>query len=232
MLRNWFQLFRFGSRSSQPQRQTRPQPQITLFAHIEPELFQDKNNHGSLSRKSNNGQIENGHAGPRVQALPSRNNVARLKPSSNHRARLLSMRLEHVQLCSPHRCARLQELGIVTAGDLAFASPERLATKFRASRRALRVLKEYRRAIRFAASVPGMMPRDAMLLISVHRRSARGLSLESAAKLRRDLDRFAASSQGQACLRGRRLPSTRRLNRWINQCREASMHSPIHARAA
>lgn len=233
MLRNWFRFFGAGSyRSNQPP--TPSQPQITLFANIEPASFQEqeKDVGGSLPDQMDSRAIESSHPGPRVQALPSKSNVSRGKPSSNHRARLLSMRLEHIQLCSPHRCARLQQLGIVTAGDLAYASPERLAIKFRASRRALRVLKEYRRAIRFAASVPGMMPRDAMLLINVHRRSVRGLSMESATTLRRDLDRFAASSQGQACLRGRRLPSTRRLKRWINQCREASLHSPAHVRSA
>ena len=174
-----------------------------------------------------------------IQSLPSKANVSTLRPSASHRARLLSMRLEHIQLCSPHRCARLRQLGIATAGDLAAASPEHLASQFRASRRAQRILKQYRRAIRFAASVPGMMPRDAMLLISIHRRSARGLSQESAGQLHRDLQRFAQSSRGQIQLRGRRIPSPRRLKQWINECKESTAPSPeqarrapIHARAA
>jgi hypothetical protein len=167
-----------------------------------------------------------------VRSLPSKASLADLKPNSSHRARLFSMRLEHIQLCSPHRCQRLRQLGIVTAGDLASASPDQLASQFRASRRALRILKQYRRAIRFAASVPGMMPRDAMLLISIHRRSTHGLSLESAVTLHRDLERFAQSSQGQVQLRGRRVPSTRRLKQWINECKESTIQSPVHSRAA
>jgi hypothetical protein len=175
---------------------------------------------------------EPANASAATRSLSSKDSLSDLKPNSCHRARVFSMRLEHTQLCSPHRCARLRELGIVTAGDLASSSPDQLAAQFRASRRALRILKQYRRAIRFAASVPGMMPRDAMLLISIHRRSTHGLSMESAITLHRDLERFAQSSQGQMQLRGRRLPSTRRLKQWINECRESATQSPLHSRAA
>ncbi|MEM8669645.1 MAG: DUF4332 domain-containing protein [Planctomycetota bacterium] len=137
-----------------------------------------------------------------------------------HRQRVLSMRLEHTRLCSSRRCDRLQTMGVVTAGDLSSAKLERLAGHFGAPRKALRVLTQYRRAIRFAAAVPGMMPRDAMLLISIHRRSVRGLASETAPALHRDLERFAESTQGQLQLRGRRIPSTRRLKRWIAACEQ------------
>ncbi len=184
---------------------------VVLYAHVERESIES-----DLS----------------VPLLPNKRQISQLKPNASHRARLLSMRLEHIRLCSPHRCERLRRLGIVTAGDLASASPEQLAAQFRASRRAQRVLRQYRRAIRFAASVPGMMPRDAMLLISIHRRSARGLSLETASVLHRDLERFAQSSQGQMQMRGRRVPSTRRLKQWINECKESSILLPMDTRAA
>ncbi len=207
MLRNWFRFLSLDSRS----------------IHIV---------HRSPLARDTRLQSKQSDRLPSVPALAAQRNLSQLKPAVNHRARLLSMRLEHIQLCSPHRCQRLRQLGIVTAGDLAIASPEQLALKFRAPRRAQRVLKQYRRAIRFAASVPGMMPREAMLLISIHRRSTRGLSMESAAILHRDLERFAVSSQGQMQLRGRRIPSVRRLKRWINQCRQASLHGPLHSRAA
>ncbi|TWU55304.1 DUF4332 domain-containing protein [Rubripirellula reticaptiva] len=155
-----------------------------------------------------------------------------LNPAGSHRERLLSMRLEHIRICSPRRCERLLELGIVTAGDLASADPERLASHFSATRKAHRMIQHYRRAIRFAASVPGMMPRDALLLVSIHRRSVRGLAAESAGTLYRDLQRFAESSQGQVLLRGRRLPSTRRLKRWIHECESMASQSAIRTRVA
>ena len=152
--------------------------------------------------------------------------------NASHRERLLSMQLAHTKLCSPKRCVRLRELGITTAGDLACASPEKLAQHFGAPKKATRILKQYRRAIRFAASVPGMMPRDAMLLISIHRRSVRGLACEKAATLHRDLERFAESSKGMGQLRGRRIPSTRRLKRCIQECESRGSRSPMKARAA
>lgn len=245
MFRNLLRLLSSGARN----KPVRSDQQLVLYAHVDREPCQPTTPVQSLktcvktpgTKTQATRTVQTGteiqaelktQAGPRIQTLSSKANLAHLRPSCNHRARLLSMRLEHTQLCSRHRCDRLGQLGIVTAGDLASATPERLANQFRASRRALRVLKEYRRAIRFAASVPGMMPRDAMLLISIHRRSARALSMESAARLQRDLERFAQSSHGQIQLRGRRLPSTRRLKQWINQCKESIAQSPAHARAA
>lgn len=140
----------------------------------------------------------------------------------HHRERLLSMQLAHAKLCSSRRCQRLQSIGISTTGDLVRADLTHLAANFGAPRKALRVLKQYRRAIRLSSSVPGMMPRDAMLLISIHRRSVRGLAMESPVRLHRDLERFAESTQGRQQLRGRRIPSTRRLKKWINECETAT----------
>jgi Domain of unknown function (DUF4332) len=151
--------------------------------------------------------------------------------SPSHRHRVLSMKLEYIKLCSQKRCERLAAVGVITAGDLASAQPEELAKHFQSPKKALRILKQYRRAIRFAAAVPGMMPRDAMLLISIHRRSARGLASETAVVLHRDLERFAESSQGRGQLRGRRIPSTRRLKQWIAACKSFS-RTPFQTRAA
>lgn len=149
----------------------------------------------------------------------------------NHREWLLSMKLEHTQLCSPIRCERLRGLGIVTAGELVAANPDVLAAEFAAPQKALQIIKRYRRAIRFAAAVPGMMPRDALLLISIHRRSVRGLAIESPAVLYRDLQRYAESSRGRKLLRGRRLPSMRRLKRWIAACEPATRTSAVAGQA-
>ena len=149
----------------------------------------------------------------------------------NHRARLMAMRIEHTRLCSPKRSQRLSDLGVITAGDLATADLRKIAAGFARPHKAEGILKRYRRAIRLAAAVPGMMPRDAQLLISIHRRSVRGLALESAAALHRDLERFAESSPGRQLLRGRRLPSIRRLKRWIAACQAHAGCRPIHVPA-
>ena len=154
------------------------------------------------------------------------------KPVGNHRQHVLSMKIAHIGICSPHRAERLAKLDIVTAGDLAFADPSAVAKHFGAPRKAASMLRHYRRSIRLAASVPGMMPRDAMLLVSIHRRSIRGLASETPGSLYRDLQRFAESSQGQSLLRGRRLPSTRRIKQWILQCESARSNRPAYAQAA
>ena len=135
-----------------------------------------------------------------------------------HRERVMAMKLEHAQLCSSQRAAQFRELGVASAGELAAADPSELAAGFKAPRRATRLIRRFRRAIRFAASVPGMMPQDAHLLISVHRRTIQALALETPAALHRDLQRFAESTPGRRQLRGRRIPSVKRLRRWIKAC--------------
>ena len=169
---------------------------------------------------------------PTVMTLPPKSERRSFPNQATHRERLLSMRLEHTKMCSPRRCQRLADLGIITAGDLAAADPDRLASSFTAQRKASAVIRRYRRAIRLASAVPGMMPRDALLLVSIHRRSVRGLAAESPSALHRDLERYAESTRGRQQLRGRRVPSTRRLKRWIAECETLAIHSPIKARVA
>ena len=169
-------------------------------------------------------------ARPAKQSDPSQR-LAKPADRVNHRERLMAMQMEHVRLCSVRRCERLREAGIVTTGDLVRADPQRIAATFGAPAKALRVIKRYRRAIQMAASVPGMMPRDAQLLISIHRRSVRGLARETPAALHRDLQRFAESSPGRRQLRGRRVPSPRRIKRWIAACEANVRNTPLHVAA-
>ncbi|MEM9644905.1 MAG: DUF4332 domain-containing protein [Planctomycetota bacterium] len=145
-------------------------------------------------------------------------NMARVTkpPLPNHRARLLSMKLEHVRLCSEKRCRMLSSIGIITVGDLVTAEPLAITKTLHIPAKAEATLRRYQQAIRLAASVPGLMPRDAMLLVAIHRRTVRALAIESPALLQRDLERFAMSSRGQRQLRGRRLPSLRRIRKWID----------------
>jgi hypothetical protein len=207
-------LFRFFSKSpQQPSIIDGDKSRVVLYARVE------------------RPQAEAKASPPAPQSPPSPHHAC-LSNQAGHRERLLSMRLEHTRLCSKRRCDRFRTAGIITAGDLSLANPQSLSQNFGAPRKALRVIKQYRRAIRFAAAVPGMMPRDALLLISIHRRSVRGLASETPARLHRDLERFAESTSGRLQLRGRRIPSTRRLKRWISQCETRAMRSPLQARTA
>ncbi|MCH1440625.1 MAG: DUF4332 domain-containing protein [Rubripirellula sp.] len=211
MLRQLLRLFSF--RRQEPTVIAKEPDSVVLYAAVE-------NAPQNKSRRSN----ARSALSPTI--LPS------ARPLPHHRERLLSMQLAHAKLCGTRRCQRLKGMGISTTGDLATADLANLATQFGAPKKALKVLKQYRRAIRFSASVPGMMPRDALLLISIHRRSVRGLAMESPARLHRDLERFAESTQGRQQLRGRRIPSTRRLKKWISECETAANRARFHAMVA
>jgi hypothetical protein len=157
---------------------------------------------------------------------------------ASHRERLLAMKLEYLKLCPPKRCGQLAELGIQTAGDLVFSDPKQIAAKFPTPQRAERALQRYRAAIRMALAVESMMPRDALLLVSIHRRSVKSLARESAAQLHRDLERFSLSTRGSKLVGRRGIPSLRRVKIWVATCRQlaesataASASSPQTAAA-
>ena len=196
------------------------------FGRQEPTIIAPNSEHVVLFAEVENPSRKAPRLTPTAVHLPN------AQPLPHHRERLLSMQLAHAKICSARRCNRLHDLGISTTGDLAGADLKNLASQFGAPNKALKVLKQYRRAIRFSASVPGMMPRDALLLISIHRRSVRGLAMESPARLHRDLERFAESTQGRQQLRGRRIPSTRRLRKWISECETVTNGTPFHALVA
>lgn len=147
-------------------------------------------------------------------------------PVATHRERLLAMRLEHLSLCSPRRCAQLADLGVETAGDLLWCDASAIASTFGAPDRAGRAMERFQAAVRLALDVDGMTPRDAMLLLAIHRRSADSLARETAATLRRDLERFSLSSQGSRLVGRRGIPSHRRIKTWITRCRDAAMMMP------
>ncbi|MEM9589271.1 MAG: DUF4332 domain-containing protein, partial [Planctomycetota bacterium] len=140
----------------------------------------------------------------------------------SHRAQVLDTRIEHAGLCGPRRNEQLLRAGLRTCGDLLSANPKQIAADMGLPRRAANTLARYQRSIRLAARVPGLSARDALLLVSVHRKTVKVLSAESPAQLHRDLQRFALSTRGQNVLRGRKLPSLRRVKRWVNQCVDAT----------
>ena len=139
----------------------------------------------------------------------------RPSPIRNHRGRILAMRLVHSRLCSAQRAERLEAIGVLTLGDLAYGDLQSIASHFNATAKALKQLQRYRRAVRLAASVPSLTPADALALVSIHRPHPKSLAAQTPAMLRQDLLRFANSTRGQSMLRGRPVPSIRRIKRWI-----------------
>lgn len=139
---------------------------------------------------------------------------------ASHRERLLAMELDYLQICSPKRCGQLAAIGIQTAGDLVFGDPQKIASSFENSQRAERAIRRFRTAIRMALAIESMMPRDALVLVAIHRRSVSSLARESAAQLHRDLERFSLSTRGSKLVGRRGAPSLRRVKAWIATCRE------------
>jgi len=216
------QLFRDSATSSSP---AAGPPQVLLYARVDRGLVPEGSTLGP-QQSSADATRDTGMKGRHQDCQPG-NGVANQTGRVNHRARILSMDLEHTRLCNPHRCVRLRHVGIVTAGDLAVCDPATVANRLGGGIKTLATLKRYRRAIRFSAAVPTMMPMDAMLLIHLHRRSLRGLAQESPAALCRDIQRFSLSTKGQRLLRGRPLPSVRRLKHWIAGC-QATMRRVVN----
>lgn len=170
------------------------------------------------------------HAGRSVTAESATDRRSRKRRPGSHRERLLAMRLDHLKICPPRRCQQLGAVGVQTAGDLVFGDPAKIAATLPNSPRAERVLRRYRAAIRMAAAIDSMMPRDALLLVSIHRRSVASLSRESAAQLHRDLERFSLSSRGSKLVGRRGVPSLRRVKTWIATCHriaESATASPM-----
>ncbi len=139
---------------------------------------------------------------------------------ASHRERLLAMKLCHLNLCPERRCEQLAAVGIQTAGDLVFSNPHQIASTFRNTERAERAICRYRAAIKLALTIDSMMPRDALLLVAIHRRSVASVARDSAAQLHRDLERFSLSSRGRKLVGNRSIPSLRRVKTWVAACRE------------
>ena len=186
-------------------------PRVLLYAHVDRADTKSRRSDARLAVESEIAQSDES------RKLPT---DRRKRPLSraDHRAWLFSMRMEHTRLVNEKRCSTLRKIGILTAGDLAFCDPAKLSARLGGTVKTMAILAKYRRAIRLAAAVPGMMPLDALLLISIHRRSLRGLAAESAAALYRDLQRFAISTNGRRLMKGRQVPSQRRLKKWIAAC--------------
>ena len=135
-----------------------------------------------------------------------------------HRERLLSMHLEHTRMCSNTRLSMMRSCGLLTCGDLMTCDLKSIE-KQDPTGRTLRVVRRYRSAVRFACDIDGLMPRDALLLMNIHRRSLHTLAQETPNQLHRDIVRFSLSTKGQKIFAGRRVPSVRRVKGWIQACR-------------
>ncbi|MEM6979748.1 MAG: DUF4332 domain-containing protein [Planctomycetota bacterium] len=133
------------------------------------------------------------------------------------------MQICHLKICRPGRAEQLKAFGIRTANDLLWCDVNVIAAQFDAPFRAKRALSRLQTAIRLAVTIDTMTPRDAMLLVAIHRSTVGSLACEHAATLRRDLERFSMSTRGRRLVGRRGIPSLRRLKQWIATSRQTTL---------
>ena len=154
------------------------------------------------------------------QTLPGRMRKPSPDPAARRwRSRVLRSDLRDLGLVPRELAEQWRRAGIETGGDAARCEPHEVIGRLGGTERERRQLVVVRRCVRMAATVDAMRPIDAMLLIRIHRRSVRRLAGESAAVVRRDLERFAFSTPGRRLLRGRPLPDSAKIAGWIDRCR-------------
>lgn len=146
-------------------------------------------------------------------------------PRPIHRQRILAARLSHTRLISSKNCRRLADAGVLTCDDLLRNDLWSLASRFGRPKFVADRLDACRRAIQLAASVDGLMPGDALVLVRIHRATVESLARQTPQHLRRDWMRFAQSSEGQKLVSSHRCPSLKRLKRWIANAQSVGMRS-------
>lgn len=146
-------------------------------------------------------------------------------PAAKHAPRLRRMSrmpVERLGLFNRRWRTALRGAGVCTATDFLTADAQRLARRLKMPDKVVAKISQRQAAVRLAALLPPLAPRDALLLIAVHRRDLRKLATESPGRLHRDLARFALSTAGQALLRGKVAPDLDAVRSWIAAARERS----------
>lgn len=146
---------------------------------------------------------------------------------NRHHERIFSMSLDHLQLRGKSKLLRLKAAGIVTAGDLALLSPGQINCLSGGNRPFQAWIRLHQRAIRLSASVEGLMPCDAAMLVRVHRTSVVSLARDNAAQLHRDLRRFVETEKGRRYLGRRRLAGHRKVRGWIAAARRTRSQAQL-----
>ncbi|WP_417744127.1 DUF4332 domain-containing protein [Rosistilla oblonga] len=151
----------------------------------------------------------------RAEAAP----IQRSKPRTA-RQRRMEASLASLRLLPPSLVRQLESHGLVSVKDLLNLNLTEWASERGLSKSHQSQLRTVRRAIRMAMSLRVMHPRDAYLLIAIHRRSPEDVASDSPRHLFRDLERFALSSRGRALMRRIEFPSIDRVATWISAAQD------------
>ena len=160
----------------------------------------------SLFRRSGNDQgVEESVAAEKSVAFP----VAPSTRDARHQHALRSLKI-----MSRRALENLERLDVVTVGDLLELDFESLGEAGFGDREIAR-LRVSRRAVRLALVIRRLNPRNARLLIAVHRGSPERLALTNAVRLQKDIQRFALSSRGSRLIGDMPLPPVEVVREWI-----------------
>ncbi|WP_164100962.1 DUF4332 domain-containing protein [Candidatus Laterigemmans baculatus] len=151
--------------------------------------------------------------------LPQVEPIRRSRNESLAASSAAPLTLRQAGLGSPAQRRALRSIGIRTTDELLAADSVELAERLGLSPRAAATLRRWQRAIRLARLLPAMMPREALLLRAVHRKTLRSLANESPLRLRRDLQRYALSTAGARLLGDQPLPAVEQIRAWIETAR-------------
>jgi len=114
----------------------------------------------------------------------------------------------------------LELANVRTVGELLNLNLREFSRSRKLSNRHLIRLRDVRRSVRLALAIRGLRPREAYLLIAVHRCRPVDLATESPRRLFRDLQRFALSSRGARIVKRMQLPTADRVESWIASARQ------------
>ncbi|QDV70323.1 hypothetical protein Poly24_40440 [Rosistilla carotiformis] len=131
------------------------------------------------------------------------------------RQRRMEASLASLRLLPTGVLRQLESSGHRRVQDLLRLNLSQWATEQRLTASQQSQLRTVRRAIRMAFALRAMHPREAYLLIAIHRRSPEDVASDSPRHLFRDLERFALSSRGRALTRRIEIPSLERVSAWI-----------------
>lgn len=187
-----------------------------------------------------NASIDSNSAGHNTGRTPQAS-VDRVRPRKAASTRTLaSLRI----YSKPQRVLLARMIDCHTDRDLLRLTPRRLAERLARPvgpsqpphpsdrpiplERIRRLVARGRWAIRFANHFADMTPREALCLRAIHRWRRRALADDSAALIRRDLQRLALSTAGERLIKLDEIPDRQRIAAWIADARPKrwKLHEP------
>ncbi|MEZ6088810.1 MAG: DUF4332 domain-containing protein [Pirellulaceae bacterium] len=135
------------------------------------------------------------------------------------RQRKLNASLGTLRLLSPALKQVLKRCQIETVADLLKLRASHTAAVAHLTSRQWKQLRRIQQALRLSLQIRRMHPRDAIVLLSIHRTSIAIIAADSPKHLYRDIQRFALSSRGERLIARMGMPTREQVAAWIEAAR-------------